>query len=59
MGDFAPGDGIVYRPYPGAPAEDGVVVRTTDEYVFVRYRGSETPKATRREDLRHADPSGD
>lgn len=36
--------------------QDGVVVRRSSMpgMVFVRYRGSETPKATRIEDLRRA-----
>jgi hypothetical protein len=47
-----PGDGVVYRPFPGAQPEDGVVVRVGESgLVFVRYRDSETPKATRLEDL--------
>lgn len=44
--DFHPGDGVVYRSFPGAPAEDGTVVRCTDSLVFVLYRGDTTPKAT-------------
>lgn len=34
------GDGVVYRPYPGGPAEDGVVTRLSADptMVFVRYR---------------------
>lgn len=44
--DFEPGDSVVYQPYPGGPREDGVVVRTNERLVFVRYRDSETPKGT-------------
>lgn len=53
-----PGDSVVYRPHPGAPAEDGVVVRMSDDpsLAFVRYRGSETPMATRVADLTRAAP---
>ena len=51
--DFQVGDGVVYRPYEGAQAEDGVVVRLSSDpsLVFVRYRnqhpsapGQATPK---------------
>jgi hypothetical protein len=48
---FRAGDAVVYLPYDGATAEDGVVVRTNETYVFVLYRGDDTPKATRPEDL--------
>jgi hypothetical protein len=55
MRDLHPGDAVVYIPYPGARAEDGVVVSlNTAGDAFVRYRGSETPKMTRRSDLHHA-----
>lgn len=50
------GDGVVYQPdYPGAKAEDGVITGagTLGEggFVFVRYAGDLTSKATRPEDL--------
>ena len=45
------GSGVVYRPHPSAPAEDGEIVRVTDFHVFVQYVGDRTPKATRAEDL--------
>lgn len=36
--DLTPGDGVVYRPRPDAPGEDGEVVRVTDRgTVMVRY----------------------
>ena len=51
--DFAPDDGVVYRPYPGAPGEDGTVVRWNDSgtMVFVLFVGDRTPKECRPEDL--------
>lgn len=51
--DFQPGDGVVYRPYPGGPAEDGTVVRTNEHYVFVLYAGDREPKSTLPGDLTH------
>ncbi len=42
---FAPGDAVVYRPHPGAQAEDGEVVRTNDSYVFVLFVGDRAAKA--------------
>ena len=45
------GSGVVYRPYPDAPAEDGEITRVTDTMVFVHYVGDRAPKATRAEDL--------
>lgn len=48
------GRGVVYvapLKFKGGKAEDGVIVSWNSEYVFVRYSGSETPKATRPEDL--------
>lgn len=45
------GAGVVYRPHPGAPAEDGEIVRVTARWVFVRYRGDTHPKATAAEQL--------
>lgn len=58
---FAPGDGVVYRPYPGAPAEDGVVtaLSTDPTLVFVRYRDQAPDaagKATRVADLQRPGP---
>lgn len=48
------GDWVVYRPHPGAPAEDGEVVEIRDNgIVMVRYRGDITAKATRIEDLNY------
>lgn len=53
MREFQVGDGVVYRPYPGAPAEDGVVTKLSNDpsLVFVRYstqhpgaHGQATPK---------------
>jgi len=47
--------GVVYKPnYPGSNAEDGVLVRYTDDLVFVKYKSqhpSARPIATRKEDL--------
>lgn len=44
------GAGVVYRPYPDDTA-DGKIVRVSDRWVFVRYQGSETPRATSAEQL--------
>ena len=40
------GAGVVYRPHPDAPAEDGTITSVNDQYVFVLYAGDRTPKAT-------------
>lgn len=40
------GAGVVYRAHPDAQAEDGVIVRVGAPWVFVRYSGDVTPKAT-------------
>jgi hypothetical protein len=44
------GRGVVYAPQHG-PREDGVIVRWNEDFIFVRYAGSETPKATNPADL--------
>lgn len=56
MADLAVGDAVVYRAYPGAEPEDGVVTGTSTDpsLVFVRYRGQHPGakgKATRVADL--------
>lgn len=45
---FEVGQGVVYRPYPGAPGEDGEVTGFSQNpnLVFVRYRGDQHSKAT-------------
>ena len=45
------GAGVVYRPHPDAPAEDGVVASVNDHFVFVLYAGDRFPKATPAEAL--------
>jgi hypothetical protein len=45
------GAAVVYRSHPGAPAEDGDIVRVSDRFVFVRFVGDRHPKACRAEDL--------
>jgi hypothetical protein len=56
--DAFPGQWVVYYPVPGGKGEDGEVVRVTERgVIFVRYRNSGTPKATRAEDL-YAAPGG-
>ena len=45
------GDGVIYRPYPGARTEDGQIVRVNTRWVFVLYRGDATPKATSADQL--------
>lgn len=51
LSDCTPGLGVIYRPYPGAPGEDGTVVRCSDTYAFVLFVGDRTPKACRPGDL--------
>lgn len=48
------GSGVVYRPYPGAQAEDGEITSANDSYVFVRFVGDRQSKACRAEDLEFA-----
>lgn len=50
------GCSVIYNPGYG-PREDGVIVRVSEQYVFVRYRGNETPKATLPSDLYLVSPS--
>lgn len=40
------GAGVVYRPNPSVPVEDGEIVSVNDAYVFVRYTGDRSAKAT-------------
>jgi hypothetical protein len=47
------GRGVVYVPRHGS-REDGVITSWNSHFVFVRYRGSETPKATNVLDLEWA-----
>ena len=61
LGKFLPTDedvgrSVVYTPYPGARAEDGVITSVNDDYVFVRYTGDQNAKATRYEDLQWLTP---
>lgn len=52
------GRGVVYRPHPGARAEDGQIVAThalDAGMVHVLYRGDSTAKATRLADLELVD----
>lgn len=59
MADWTPevGDGVVYRPYPGAPAEDGTVTELrSGGLVLVLYVGDRTAKATRITDLEPLSP---
>ena len=44
------GDGVVYTPRHGA-SEDGVITGVGHLYVFVRYRGDVSAKATNPDDL--------
>jgi hypothetical protein len=55
---FAVGDWVIYRPYPGAPAEDGEILRFSDDpsLAFVLYAGDRSAKATRLADLTHGVP---
>lgn len=49
--DFTPGQLVLYSPSYGR-TEAGMVVRSNDDFVFVRY--ADGVKATRPEDLIHA-----
>lgn len=51
--EFKPGDWVVYRPHPNAPAEDGEVIEVRGDLVMVLYGGDRTAKATRPADLTH------
>jgi replicative DNA helicase len=42
----AVGSGVVYVPHLGGLREDGVITSVNADYVFVRYRGDQTSKAT-------------
>lgn len=58
MPTFNVGDAVVYRPYPGAVAEDGVVTGISPDspLVFVRYRNQHPGargKATHETHLTH------
>jgi hypothetical protein len=50
---FEIGQGVVYRPYPGAPAEDGTVLKVNApaNLVHVLYVGDRTAKATSADQL--------
>ena len=57
--DCTPGLAVIYRPHPGAPAEDGVIVRRRHDLVMVTYsNGPEAGKtcATHPGDLEPAHP---
>jgi len=45
------GRGVVYTPYEGAQAEDGVITSMNEHYVFVRYGADKSSKATDPRDL--------
>lgn len=42
---------VLYRPYPGARPERGIVKSVSKSYVFVTYEGRLHSQATRPEDL--------
>jgi hypothetical protein len=44
------GAGVVYRPFEGR-AEDVVITSVNEHYVFVRYAGDQSSKATNPADL--------
>lgn len=54
INDAHPGDAVIYRPHPGAPAEDGNITAVNGTYVFVRFVGDRQSKACRPEDLQPA-----
>lgn len=39
------GAGVIYRPYPGAQAEDGNITGVSSAYVFVHFTGDRASKA--------------
>lgn len=43
--------GVIYRPYPGAEAEDGTITSVNGAYVFVRYGRQRGSVATNPADL--------
>ena len=45
------GSGVIYRPHPSAPAEDGEITKVNGSFVFVLFVGDRHPKACRAEDL--------
>lgn len=45
------GRAVVYRPYPGASPEQGIITSMNDTYVFVRYGLGAGSQATRPCDL--------
>ncbi len=47
---------VVYRPYPDAEPEDGIIMRCNTEYAFVLYAGRTHTMATRFADLELANP---
>lgn len=51
LSDVVVGMGVVYRPHPDAPAEDGDVTEIRPPLVMVRYVGDRTAKATHPRDL--------
>lgn len=50
-------DWVIYRPYPGAQAEDGRVTKVGETLVHVLYKGDTTAKATHPKDLEFGCPS--
>lgn len=51
--EFRVGERVVYRPYPKAKPEEGVVTSINKDFVFVRYGIDTTSKATSPKDLTH------
>jgi hypothetical protein len=50
---------VVYIPYEGATAEEGVITSMNKSFVFVRYKSSNTSQATGRSRLCWANPEID
>jgi hypothetical protein len=42
---------VLYRPYPGAPVEEGEIASVSKSYVFVQFTGDRHRKACRPADL--------
>ena len=45
------GNGVIYRPRGGGPAEEGTITSVSDRFAFVRYGSQRTSAATDPADL--------
>lgn len=51
------GEGVVYRPYPGADPEEGTITSVSDSFAFVRYGRQRGSAATSPADLELLTPA--